>query len=175
MNTPFIFTRSGTSFLLSLDPTRLGKSFITTLAFFSLVNSNAIADDYVQTDRYTLVRLNAVDAQREPLQAVVTLTFGKSVTTLGKAVEELLRGSGYHWQQEISEATVTDHMLYDLSLPSVLRTIGPLRLEDALQTIVGTAWTLKTNELQRIVWFEPVQSDELVQAQAESRKTSQEE
>ena len=136
----------------------MNNTFIYSTLLFIAVSSAlpcSAEEQYVTTDRYTLVKLEAADAQREPLKAVITLSFGSDITTVGNAIEELLKGSGYQWQKSKSanDSLVSDQLLFELPLPSVLRTIGPLRLEEALSVVAGEAWQIQTDELNRTIWF----------------------
>lgn len=107
-------------------------------------------DEVARTDRYTLTKIEATSDQQRPLMAITTLSFGKEVLTVGDAIKETLLGSGYQWQSPDSQ----DQLLQRLPLPAVVREIGPIRLADALQTIAGEAWILRTDNLHRVVWFE---------------------
>jgi conjugative transfer region protein (TIGR03748 family) len=124
------------------------------IVFFMLLASAlhsvaASAEEFVKTDRYTLSTLGAHDDQKAPLKTVVTLSFGADTRTLGEAITEVLNGSGYRW-----ETHVDDTSLNTLPLPSVVRTLGPLRLDEALSTLAGQAWTLHVDELHRTLWFD---------------------
>ena len=121
-----------------------------SLLFFIMLcaSSWTACQEYVRTDRYTLVELEIKSEQREPLTSTTYISLGRDVTSVGDAIHELLVGTGYRWQGN------EDQILNELPLPNVVRNIGPLRLEDALRTLAGSAWTLKTNSLTRIVWFE---------------------
>lgn len=111
-------------------------------------------EHYVRTDRYTLVSVETQPEQISPLLSIVEISFSQHINSVGRAVQELLVGSGYTWSKEVSE----NERLDKLSLPVVVRDIGPVRLRDALITVVGEAWNLQVNELTREVWFEPKKS-----------------
>jgi len=115
----------------------------------TLVSTASFAGEMINTDRYTLSKIEATEDQKTPLKTVVTLTFSKDVGTIGEAITELLNGSGYKWTPKAD-----DDSLNVLPLPSVVRTLGPIRLNDALTTIAGEAWQLRVDELQRVIWFD---------------------
>jgi conjugative transfer region protein (TIGR03748 family) len=126
------------------------KKIISFMLLASALNSVAApAEEFVKTDRYTVSRVGAHDDQKAPLTTVVTLSFGIDTRTLGDAIAELLKGSGYRW-----EAHVDDVSLNALPLPSITRTLGPIRLDEALSTLAGQAWNLRVDELHRTVWFD---------------------
>lgn len=106
-------------------------------------------DSKIHTDRYTLHSTSPRADQAAPLNAIINMSMGKHIITVGDAVREVLKGSGYRWHNQ----TDGDKLLNALPLPSVLRELGPLSLSDALSTIAGEAWQLQTDHLNRVVWF----------------------
>lgn len=104
--------------------------------------------EFVRTDRYTLAALEVQSDQKSPLTTITHISLGRDITSVGGAIHELLKGSGYRWQGS------EDQMLNDLPLPDVVRNMGPIRLEDALSTLAGNAWTLKVDDMHRVIWFE---------------------
>ena len=114
------------------------------------VSSMTFARELARTDRYTLVSIEATSDQSKPLSTITSVSLGRDVASVGDAINELLKGSGYRWQSQDS----SDQLLNDLPLPAVVRTMGPIRLSDALQTLAGEAWVLRTDNLNRVVWFE---------------------
>lgn len=128
------------------------KQILALIVIVGLLDAvTAFADDVVKTDRYTLTKVEADGDQKAPLTTVVTMSFGADVRTVGEAITELLNGSGYRWELHID-----DQSLNTLPLPSVVRSLGPIRLNEALTTIAGQAWVLKVDELHRVVWFEVI-------------------
>ena len=126
---------------------------MTFLALGILLSCVAASqEEYARTDRYTLAKVEARSDQKAPLTTIVTLSFGAEIKTVGEAITELLQGSGYQWVA--SESEQSDQLLNTLTLPAIARTLGPIRLEDALTTIAGFAWALQVDELHRTVAFE---------------------
>lgn len=105
----------------------------------------------VHTDRYTTVALEVPDEQKMPLATVTNFALSDDIGTVGEAISEVLKGTGYRWQSPAD----ADTLLSKLPLPSVVRQMGPVRIEDALKTFAGQAWELHTDHLNRTVWFEP--------------------
>lgn len=124
------------------------------ITVFALLCSSAVQAEQsvkqVRTDRYTLVNAEARADQKAPLQSIINLSLGKDVLMVGDAVKEVLKGSGYRWQSPDGQ----DQLLNTLPLPSVIRQLGPIALGDALQTIAGEAWQLRTDSLHRVIWFD---------------------
>lgn len=139
----------------------------TFFAFIVISSMSFIthAEEYVRTDRYTLATIDPRGDQAAPLTAVVTMTFGSHIQTVGQAIDEILQGSGYRWIVQAGATEDSDMLLNDLPLPAVVRTIGPIRLQDALDTIAGESWGLVVNHTNRTLWFE------LVSAKNTSHKT----
>jgi len=132
------------------------KLYLFALLVMAATSPIAFAeDDYIHTDRYTLAKVEARSDQKSPLTTVITLSFGTDIKTVGQALQELLQGSGYRWANQNGEHN--DQLLSELPLPAIVRTLGPIHLNDALDTVAGEAWGLVVNETNRTVWFEPVQ------------------
>ncbi len=108
----------------------------------------------VRTDRYTLLKTHG-GRTTEPLAAMVNVRFAREVNTIGAALQELLRESGYR----ISLASphnraLVERVLYPQPLPAILRRLGPMSLLEALQVVAGSAWKIRVGELGRTVAFE---------------------
>jgi type IV pili sensor histidine kinase/response regulator len=103
--------------------------------------------------RYTLVELAPESAQLNLLLQVVDLKLPSTMTiTVGDALQYVLLRSGYGLCDSASQGTE----LFNLPLPAAHLSLGPLLLRDALQTLAGPAWSLKTNARLRKVCFDPV-------------------
>ncbi|MGX9256360.1 PFGI-1 class ICE element type IV pilus protein PilL2 [Pantoea ananatis] len=107
--------------------------------------------EVVRYDRYTLVSTRPADAQLDPLNQVVDITMpAQLVSTVGEGFRYLLLESGYSLCSATSAAFSE---LLSRPLPAVQRTIGPLKLSEALQVVAGPAWRLKVDEVNREVCF----------------------
>ncbi|PWK09904.1 TcpQ domain-containing protein [Pantoea ananatis] len=108
--------------------------------------------EVVRYDRYTLVSTRPADAQLDPLNQVVDITMpAQLVSTVGEGFRYLLLESGYSLCSATSAAFSE---LLSRPLPAVQRTIGPLKLSEALQVVAGPAWRLRVDEVNREVCFE---------------------
>jgi type IV pili sensor histidine kinase/response regulator len=109
----------------------------------------------VQTGRYTTVYAVPTDAQRDPLQAVVTIEFPDEIETVGQAVNALLADTGYrledvlYWDVEVFE-------LVEHAVPRVQRELGPLTVLDAIKTLIGSAFGIDVDPIHRELAFELV-------------------
>ena len=109
----------------------------------------------VQTARYTAVYAVPTDAQRDPLQAIVTVSFPAEIETVGEAINYLLAETGY----VLSDVLYWDVEVFDLvrhPLPAIQRELGPLTILDTIRTIVGPAFSVSINLINRSVAVEMV-------------------
>ncbi len=94
------------------------------------------APEVVRYDRYRLVDISPSQAQRYPLEQIVHLRIPASVSpTVGDALHYALRDSGYRLCTSDGQA----NHLYRLPLPAVHYQMGSIRLNVALQILVGPA------------------------------------
>ncbi len=108
------------------------------------------APEVVRYDRYRLVDISPSQAQRYPLEQIVHLRIPASVSpTVGDALHYALRDSGYRLCTSDGQA----NHLYRLPLPAVHYQMGSIRLNVALQILVGPAWQLWVDDVQREVCY----------------------
>ena len=118
----------------------------------SVASVNLQASD-IQVGRYSLFATTPTEAQADPLQATITVQFPDRVRTIGDAVKHVLRQSGYRLSG--SEATgPAAAYLMALPLPAVHRSVGPMSLNRALETLAGPAFRLVEDPIHRLVAFE---------------------
>ena len=118
----------------------------------AVASVNLQAND-LQVGRYSLFATIQTKAQTDPLQAMITVQFPDRVRTVGEAVQHLLQQSGYRLAG--TEATrPASAYLMALPLPAVHRSLGPLPLKRALETLSGPAFRLVEDPVHRLVAFE---------------------
>ena len=110
-----------------------------------------LSADEMQAGRYSMWTLTPTKAQAEPLAVTVAVRFPEPVQTVGDAVQHLLDDSGYRLAGTPGSAS---HILLARPLPAVHRALGPLRLDQALQTLAGPVFQLVQDPLHRRVAFE---------------------
>ncbi|MDR3430718.1 MAG: TcpQ domain-containing protein [Rouxiella aceris] len=143
---------------LSLLTTGCTNSGAQSDALPRLATSPRVSDIYqnrspevVRYDRYTLVSTRPADAQRDPLNQMVEITMpAQLVRSVGDGFRYLLLESGY------SLCPVSSSVFAELlsrPLPAVQRSIGPVRLSEALQILAGPAWRLHVDDVNREVCF----------------------
>ena len=103
----------------------------------------------------------AIKAQAELLAATMTVRLPERIQTVGEAVRYLLHRSGYRLAdpESIGPDTVA---LFMLPLPAVHRTLGPMTLKDALETLAGPAFRLVRDPVHRLITFERCTTDQVV-------------
>lgn len=112
-----------------------------------------LSDDWLpvaRRGRYTLVTLKPKLSQHNLLlqEIHVAMPAGAKLT-VGDGLRRVLQRSGYALCDE-SPAT---ELLFSLPLPAPHYQLGPVLLQDALQTLAGPAWTLQVDLLARQVCF----------------------
>lgn len=132
-------------------PTRKGDSSGTTGDFYSAQDKSR---RYVRTDRYKLTNTEPAAEQIEPLLTHISISFGEHIKTIGHALFELLRGSGYQiLYTDTYACKLSAGLLFNRELPLALRTLGPVTLGSALETLIGKAWEVRVSELGRTLAF----------------------
>lgn len=107
--------------------------------------------EVVRYDRYTLASTRPVDAQRDPLNQIIDIRMpAQVVNTLGEGMRYVMLESGYSLCS--GEAGVYSE-LFIKPLPAVQRSIGPVKLGDALQILAGPAWRMRVDDLNREICF----------------------
>ena len=118
----------------------------------SVASVNLQAND-IQTGRYSLFAATPTEAQADPLQAMITMQFPDRVITVGGAIQHLLQQSGYRLAGTDTTGPAAAYLMA-LPLPAVHRSLGPLPLKRALETLAGPAFYLVEDPVHRLVAFE---------------------
>ena len=107
----------------------------------------------LKVSRYVTLTASASDTQKNPLSAVMpSLAFGQHVETVLDALQILLSGSGYRIANYHPDPRV--HQLFNLSLPAVHRHMGPMSVEEGLNTLSGSPWMLTVDPVNRLVTYQ---------------------
>ena len=124
------------------------------VAGFGVANPVApTAQQSLQVSRYVTLAAVASDTQKDPLSALIPkLVFGHQVATVQDALQVLLNDSGYRIASYHPDPRV--HQLFNLSLPAVHRRMGPISLENALNTLAGSPWMLVVDPVNRLITFQ---------------------
>lgn len=124
------------------------------VAGFGVANPVVSTDQQsLQVSRYVTLAAVASDTQKDPLSALIPkLVFGHQVSTVQDALQVLLNDSGYRIASYHPDPRV--HQLFNLSLPAVHRRMGPISLENALNTLGGSPWMLVVDPVNRLITFQ---------------------
>ncbi len=149
-----------------LNPTHLVRAIVICVAgICTLASMNLQAKD-IQVGRYSLLATTPTESQADLLAATVTVQFPERIQTVGEAVPYLLQSSGY--RLATAEAIRPDTVaLFELPLPAVHRSLGPMTLRDALETLAGSAFHLVQDPVHRLISFERCAADWVAQGSAD--------
>ncbi|OSM94130.1 hypothetical protein AU490_15660 [Lonsdalea populi] len=120
--------------------------------------------EVVHTARYTLVSLRPDETLTFPLRQVTSHPLpapkkNRPTITRGDALRTWLSGTGYGLCLPVSRDA---RQLFAGPLPDIQHSMGPLRIDDALQVIAGAAWVMHTDEVTRTVCFQRAPADRLM-------------
>ncbi|WP_250870552.1 PilL N-terminal domain-containing protein [Hafnia paralvei] len=111
-------------------------------------NCSSAPYEAIRNGQYTLVTISPTAAQRFPLKQIITYTIPKQTnSTLREAIQYILKDTGYSLCVPDSQAEI----LFQHPLPAIHRSMGPIRLHQALVVLVGPAWEVKVNDTSRTV------------------------
>jgi conjugative transfer region protein (TIGR03748 family) len=121
----------------------------------SLISRTVLGGDLepARVGRYSVIVPGPSPEQTDPLAVLVHMEFPRSVQTLGRTIEQVLAQTGYRLA-DLHASCPSMSALLDLPLPAVHRTLGPMRLDEALKTLAGPAHTLVIDPVHRLVSFE---------------------
>ena len=137
-----------------LNPSHPVTALAICIAGICAVTSVNLHAKDIQVGRYSLFAATPTEAQANLLEATITVQFPDRILTVGEAVQHLLQQSGY--RLAVPEATRPESTyLFALALPAVQRSLGPMTLKRALETLAGPAFRLVEDPVHRLVAFEP--------------------
>ena len=113
---------------------------------------NLQAND-IQVGRYSLFAATPTESQAKLLATMMTVRFPERIQTVGEAARYLLQRSGYRLATAESIGPDTA-ALFALPLPAVHRSLGPMTIRAALETLAGPAFHLVQDPVHRLVTYE---------------------
>jgi len=117
---------------------------------FSQVQPDAAAADPLRVGRYSVIAPVPSEAQRDPLQTLVRITFPRDTRTVGDALRHLLARSGWALVDP-ANAEPSLATLLALPLPQTQRRLGPISLIDAVQVLCGDAYDVVIDPVHRLL------------------------
>lgn len=106
----------------------------------------------ITTGRYLSVENKPTAAQTDLLSQTLQIHFPASIQTVGEAIAYVLRYSGYSLVAPENQSTDVKNMLQK-PVPLVSRQLGPMTLKNVLLTLMGPAFTLIDDPLNREINF----------------------
>ena len=115
-------------------------------------------DSRILESRYLSVPMGPESAQTDLLQSIVDIRIPEQITTVGGALDYLLRPYGFqlddsHEADEQPEAD-EQYLLFVLTLPEPHRNLGSMTLMDALTTLGGKSFRPLINPVKRSVRYQ---------------------
>ncbi len=129
------------------------RAALAGLAALLLLQGAQTSAQTLVVDRYTVLAATPTTAQQDLLGGIDRITFPMDVVTVGDALAAALESSGYRLAVSV-ERDASREILMPLPLPDVHRTLGPMPLRLALQTLAGPAWRMLEDPVHRLVAFE---------------------
>ncbi len=129
---------------------RLFLMLLGTLMSYTALSSGL---DPVRVGRYSALVPGPSPEQADPFALAIHTGFPYTVQTVGHALKHVLARSGYRLASLYASCPSVPTLL-GWPLPAVHRTLGPMRLDEALGTLAGPAHYLVVDPVHRLVSFE---------------------
>ena len=128
---------------------------LSFVLFGMLISCTACATglDPVRVGRYSAIVPGPSPEQVDPFALPINTEFSYTVQTVGHALKQVLARSGYRLAS-LDASCPSLPTLLGWPLPAVHRTLGPMRLDEALGTLAGPAHYLVVDPVHRLVSFE---------------------
>jgi conjugative transfer region protein (TIGR03748 family) len=104
----------------------------------------------VQIGRYTVAHAAVKSEVAFPLLQLVKIQFGAKTKTVLDAVQDVLTDTGYRLTSEANRDPCSAAMLR-APLPRIQRTMGPIRIVEALRALGGPGFELIVDPIHRLV------------------------
>jgi type IV pili sensor histidine kinase/response regulator len=105
----------------------------------------------IQIGRYTTQQSVPEADASNPLEVYARISFPRAtVITIGDALRHTLLRTGYSLPQT-PEQNVYEYNFLNLPLPESQRTLGPFKVTDILKVLIGSAWDMRQDDVQRLV------------------------
>tara|TARA_R110002167_G_scaffold93474_7_gene250497 strand:- start:7311 stop:7892 length:582 start_codon:yes stop_codon:yes gene_type:complete len=127
------------------------KSVVKKHTDYMLYQPLKVSNNTTQSGRYQTVANQASLAQENPLLSIAQYKFPPSVNTIGQAINQILMNTGYQLASK-EKLPETIKILLKKPLPASQRDIGPIRIADALNLLVGKQiYSLLIDPVHRLV------------------------
>lgn len=116
-----------------------------------------------QVSRYQTIKNQPLSAQADLLSPIIQVHFFSNIKTIGDAINDILRYSGYALIESRQQSSDLQNMLKK-PLPLVDRDLGPMPLRQALTVLAGSAFNLSVDPLHRTINFQVKREFERIQS-----------
>lgn len=111
-------------------------------------NCSLASNEAIRNGQYTLIAISPTAAQNSPLSQIITYSIPKQAnSTVKEAIQYVLKDTGYSLCSPNDQANI----LLQHPLPAIHRSMGPIRLHQALAVLVGPAWEVRVDNTSRTV------------------------
>lgn len=133
---------------------KLSKATFVLMMGICCCSLSVNADEaYSQVGRYLTISHKTNQSQMNLLSQNIQVRFPQTVQTIGDAINYLLRFSGYSLVA-IDQMNSALKTTISKPLPVIDRELGPISLKDGLITLVGPAFYIKEDPINRLVDFQ---------------------
>jgi conjugative transfer region protein (TIGR03748 family) len=131
------------------------KGFCITLStvMILLASSWVQAAEVIQTARYITTKVQPKPEQVDLLSSIIQVHFLSEVKTVGDAIHSLLQYSGYSLVETKQQSRDLQNTLKK-QLPLIDRDLGPISLREGLELLIGPAFDLVVDPLNRTINFQ---------------------
>lgn len=135
----------------AVTATQYVTSLVMSVAVIWVVTTATLHAAEIQVGRYSV--LTSSPQEQADLFTPTTIQFSEQIQTVGDAVRDLVERNDYRLIaiESIEADTAT---LFTLPLPSSDRSLGPLSLRQALQTLAGASFRVVLDPVTRTVIFD---------------------
>ena len=103
--------------------------------------------------RYLSVAAKAQNDQAHLLQQHIQITFPQNILSIQDAMQFILQFSGYRLC-DVKNLNASARAMLRQPLPEVDRTLGPMTLEQGLQTLAGNMFYILLDPIHRLIGFQ---------------------
>jgi len=126
---------------------------LSLIVGLTMTGAVAASPAEVPVARYSSVQERPTPEQADPLAGVVTVSFPESVDSVGAAVAQALKTSGYRVADDAA-TYASRTVLFGLPLPQAHRMLGPIPLRMLLEMLAGPGHRLIEDPVHRLITFE---------------------
>lgn len=129
-------------------------SLLFSTGAIAAANETTIPKQYKQNlGGYTQIVIDTEDEQKNPLIKVTSIEIPSSIINTGQALNYVLYSTGYKLE-DLRETSDEALELYSMRIPVVNRSFFRSTIEQIIQTLIGSAFTMQVNNVTRTITIE---------------------